>query len=372
MRILILTGIFPPEVGGPAIYAEKISEKLHRKEISVSVFYYSNGFVEKKYDFPVKRISKKYPTLFRNFISIFILLKPIIENDIIYVLSSSPGIALLPMILGRLLRKKIFIRPGADYLWDKSMSVDKNNLGILEYYDSNYFKKNKPLYLIFKFLIKNVSGIIFPTVFLKDIYVKHYKIKKEKTAVIDYPFPEIDYKPVVPVDPKQIIYAGRLVPVKNIPRLIEAFSELSEKEVILKIIGEGPQKKSLIEKAEKLGIGQKVIFTGAFSQEKLLREIRESYMVVIPSIFEAGSFLALECIKLNIPILFTKQAGLYDFFKDKLIFIDPFNVQDIKKKIEYLLKRENWLEYKQKLSRIDVSRNWSDVADEHIRFFKSI
>ena len=59
MRILIVTGIFEPESGGPAIYAPKIAGKLAGAGHQVSVLTYSSkshyGF-DAQYGFTLKRI----------------------------------------------------------------------------------------------------------------------------------------------------------------------------------------------------------------------------------------------------------------------------------------------------------------------------
>ena len=44
MRILITTGIFPPDIGGPASYAEALAGYLNRQKAEVSVLAYSKKF----------------------------------------------------------------------------------------------------------------------------------------------------------------------------------------------------------------------------------------------------------------------------------------------------------------------------------------
>src|SRR3989338_7806812 len=46
MRLLLVTGIYPPEIGGPATYAQKIAQKLGENGHEVSVLTFSPNAVE--------------------------------------------------------------------------------------------------------------------------------------------------------------------------------------------------------------------------------------------------------------------------------------------------------------------------------------
>ena len=60
MKILICTGIFPPEVGGPATYTRKLAEALVQRGHSVQVVTYSNDKPEGDYSFAVIRVKRSW------------------------------------------------------------------------------------------------------------------------------------------------------------------------------------------------------------------------------------------------------------------------------------------------------------------------
>src|SRR3989344_8348788 len=92
-KILIVTGIFPPDIGGPASYAETVGQKLS-DNFKVSVVTYSSvrKFSEdKKFNFKIVRVWKKLPWFLRHliyFCKIFFKSK---HNDIIFSLSTING-----------------------------------------------------------------------------------------------------------------------------------------------------------------------------------------------------------------------------------------------------------------------------------------
>ena len=96
-----------------------------------------------------------------------------------------------PLILSKIFNQKFIIRPGGDFLWERDTEEDKTSLSLKEYYKKGEFKKKGFLYSLVNFVFKNSDLIIFPTHFLRDLYLNYYDIKKEKAEFIDYPFPEI-------------------------------------------------------------------------------------------------------------------------------------------------------------------------------------
>src|SRR5262245_49169172 len=68
--IVIATGIFPPDIGGPASYSVTLASRVSKKT-PVSVITYSNVYKDKQdgsYSFKVSRIWKKIPKGLRHLI----------------------------------------------------------------------------------------------------------------------------------------------------------------------------------------------------------------------------------------------------------------------------------------------------------------
>ena len=50
MRILIATGIYPPDIGGPATYTKELAEELPKRGVSVQIITYGNETKEEYHD----------------------------------------------------------------------------------------------------------------------------------------------------------------------------------------------------------------------------------------------------------------------------------------------------------------------------------
>ena len=65
MRIFIIVGIFPPDIGGPASFVPKISELLTEKNNEVKVLCLSNEKYKDEYSYEVIRIMRFLPKIIR-------------------------------------------------------------------------------------------------------------------------------------------------------------------------------------------------------------------------------------------------------------------------------------------------------------------
>lgn len=362
MKILLATPIYPPEIGGPAIYIQKLKVRLENRGIETEVVSYQEF--------------KKYPQPLRFFLYFFNLFKKSKDSKIIYAFNLiSSG---FPTYLAcQILNKKFIVRLGGDFLWERAVEEGRTKKPLREYYQQPKSFKEKFWIWIIKKILKGADKIIFTSNLQKEIYKKYFGIREEKTIVIQNPFPEIQDLNILDLEHRtsnfELLYAGRLVKLKNLDILVEVFERVikrTNKPLILKIIGEGPELSNLKLQIANLKLGDKVIVQKPIPHEDLLKEIQKSYLCVLPSLTEISPNFALECIKLEKPILLTRETGIYEDFKDYLIFIDPKSEKDIEEKIIYLLDEKNYQNYIEKIKAIPTSYSWKDVIEKHITLFK--
>ena len=63
MRILIATGIYPPDVGGPATWVKFFAEEFTKRGHKMAVVTYSDKPQEDKESWPVYRILRSVPSV---------------------------------------------------------------------------------------------------------------------------------------------------------------------------------------------------------------------------------------------------------------------------------------------------------------------
>ncbi|MFY9457878.1 MAG: glycosyltransferase family 4 protein [Candidatus Spechtbacterales bacterium] len=356
MKVLLITSIARGKIGGPDIYAENLPLALRKLGIESGVIRLRN-----------------LPKIMHEIMYLAELAASAARHDIIYSLSGSPLINLPALFCAKVFRKKFCVRPGGDFLWERATERGETEKTPKEFYKDGEHRKRTLSFIFFRWTLRNADKVIFPTLYFENLYKKHFFVEEYKCEYVDYPFPEIPSQAAKRKRNKQFLFAGRLIKFKNGERLIRAFCEIENKKgATLKIIGEGPEKVKLARVVKELRAENSISFEEPMGHEQFLMEIQSSYCAVVPSIFEPGSFFMLECLKLKVPVIFTKESGLYDVYAGTLLFVDPYSVSDIKDKIEYLLDEKSYSSYLKILESMDTRRSWDDVAREHKIIFENL
>lgn len=376
MRIVIATGIYPPDIGGPATYSQLIGREFSKRGNKVVVICYSDKEQRRmnKEQFRVVRILRKHRKSIRHFLYFWNLLKLAWSYDIIYGQGSASS-GLPALLVSKILKKKFLFRLGGDNIWEKAIEQEKTWLPLCQYYKSGLFKKQGIIFKIFTWVLKSTDLVIFSTKFQRDICLRYAGLRKKKTIIIKNAFPDLRNMTRLPSFSEQILFAGRLIKVKNLKLLIKIFSEVfseANKNIQLRIIGDGPEKKKLQDLVKELHLEKNIIFENRTSQQESLERIRRCYFVVLPSLTEISPNLVLECIKLNKPILLTQNTGFYEDFKEDLLFFNPCDKEDFLKKFKWLLEEQNYKEYQEKMKKINTKRSWSELAREHLLIFRNL
>lgn len=142
---------------------------------------------------------------------------------------------------------------------------------------------------------------------------------------------------------KYILSFGRLSEEKGLDCLIKAFGDINDKEIILKIAGEGPASAVLKKLTKKLGLEKKVDFVGHKPGEELKKMIMESQFVIVPSLwYENAPYTILESYAFGKAVLGSKIGGISELIKENETGL-TFKTEDcaeLTDKINYLLNNE--------------------------------
>lgn len=112
-----------------------------------------------------------------------------------------------------------------------------------------------------------------------------------------------------------VCFCGRLVPNKGVRQILEAIAGLPR--ATLQIIGDGPERPWLEERARDLGIRNRVEFRGWLpAQDDVLHAVRSSKMLVMNSTSEGGPRIALEAMAAGVPVIATRVGVMPDVIVD--------------------------------------------------------
>lgn len=112
-----------------------------------------------------------------------------------------------------------------------------------------------------------------------------------------------------------VVTVSRLVPIKNVPLLVNAFA-LARKtlpDLHLIIVGEGPERERLDAEVRALGLGEAITFAGYVPQQETPGWYRSADVFALTSDFDNSPNVVLEAMATGLPIVATDVGGLRDF-----------------------------------------------------------
>jgi len=242
--------------------------------------------------------------------------------------------------------------------------------------------------LIFFSLIEKVlSGFTYAIIAvsqaLKDDLVKQVGLIADKIRVVYCGIDEVEAPAAenirrqwgISADALVVGSIARLVPLKGLDYLLEAFSTVHKKTQSIKllIVGDGPYMQALRSKASVLNLNEKVIFTGFI--ENIADYLEAIDIFVLPSISEGLGISALEAMMAGKPVIATRVGGIPEIVHDRVSghLVEPSNAEQIAQAILYFASNPEIMKMYGSNGRKYVAENFSvsKMVDETADILKN-
>ena len=289
MKILIATGLYPPEIGGPATYARLFEERLPRYGIQVSIFPFRNV--------------RHLPSLIRHIAYGWRIFRMSHSVDLILVqdtVSTGFPVAVASFFSG----KKFIVRVPGDYAWEQGVQRFGVKENIDDFQTKSYGLAVAVFRVIQKFVIRRALRVIAPSQYLARI-VRGWVPTKE----IDVIYNGIDISAEMNqfLTKNLIISAGRLVPWKGFAELIAVVAK--NKEWRLVIFGSGSQESALMQEIQKADAEDRIEIREQVPHDDLQRQFASASVFVLNSRYEGLSHTLVEAMAVGTPVVATKVGG---------------------------------------------------------------
>ncbi len=375
MKILIINHEFPPVGGGGATASAEISKHLAGFGNDVTVLTGSYKGLPKENllnnckILRIKSFRRDVHTgsiqdyLFFTLNSIFFSIKNINKTSFDKVFAFFT----IPSGLTALFIKKIHNIPYIVFL---------RGIDVPGFYGGKFSVLNKLLKPLIKYIWVNAEYIVANSHSLKELALK--TLDKRPIYVIPngvdglfQPVSERKKEGIV-----KLIYIGRLSKQKNLDNLLLAVS-LAKKDTAncftLEIIGEGPEKKSLVNRCSELGISDIVLFSGWVERDKIPQIYNRSDIFVSVSLDEGMSNSLLEAMASGLPVVVSNITAHRELVESGVngYLIDVNDVRSLSRAINELVTDEA-LRLKLGKNNLDKVKkhNWRTIADSLCRLVK--
>ena len=328
MKIIIATGIYPPDIGGPAQYAKNLKVEFERVGHQVKVLTY--------------QLEKKMPTGVRHLWFFLRCLLVFPRSDLVIALDTF-SVGLPAVMAAKIFGKKIIIRTGGDFLWEQFVERTGDLVLLKDFYQTRLDKLNFKEKIVFKlsrWTVCNANRLIFSTDWQRKIWLPVYGFDEAKTTIVEnyYGTKELSFPP----PEKNFITGARSLKLKNFERLAEVFKRAGAKNSLL------------------------VYDDTTKPFEKFMDKVAHCYAVILVSVGDISPNLILDAIRHNKPFILTKETGFYDRLKDIGLFVDPENIDDITDKILYLADEKNYKKQVDKIKIFNFTHTWQEIASEFL------
>ena len=319
MKILLVSGIYPPDVGGPANFIPKLAEYLSRSGHNPTVITLgSKNSVDSSAGYKVVKIKRNQPKFLRVPIVFFAIFFETLRNDRLFAngLYFESALSLL------LSRKFGTAKIVGDQLWEKDFNTSRTKLNALEYSTQQDYKLKMILMRkLLNWSFNRFQNIITPSELLLDLS----KIWGLKAEVLFIPN-GVELPPSRKVEKLfDLIVVSRLISLKRIEKVIEIASELG---LSLAIVGTGPAEAEL--KAMAKNTDTKITFFGYLNQNEILPLLEQSRYFALFSVHEGLSFALLEAMAAGTPPIASRINGnevvISDNFDGYLVDVDDMEI----------------------------------------------
>jgi len=316
MKILIVTGIFPPDIGGPATYVPLIAGALAERGHKITVLTTSEpqdlAHDDSRYPFPVVRLNRRLPLWGRTRRLIRLILRHGREADIIY----ANGMHLETALANKVLRRPLVMKIVGDEAWERATRKGWTKDGFEEFQRKRQPWPAELNKWLRSWATRQADKVIVPSQYLKR-FVTRWGVAEEKCIVVynavDAP---ADVKPaVLPLQtPVKLVTVGRLVPWKGVDKIIELLPEIDEAGLV--IIGDGPERARLEALTRSLELDDRVYFAGQRSKKETHALMAACDIFVLNSSYEGLPHVIVEAIQLGLPVVATAVGGTPEVVRD--------------------------------------------------------
>ena len=160
------------------------------------------------------------------------------------------------------------------------------------------------------------------------------------------------------------IFVGRMMWYKNIGLILDSLKILSDKshDFRMLMVGMGPDEKAIKKHCEKLGITDKVIFTGQlYNRHELQIYYATSDLMIFPSIFDTNGLVVREAAASATPSLLVRESCAAEGIEDgKTGFLCQENAHSIASSIDKIIDNKDLIGRVGKTAQSDIYISWED------------
>jgi glycosyltransferase involved in cell wall biosynthesis len=306
VRVLVVSGIWPPDVGGPASHAPEVAAFLRERGHAVEAVTTAERAPAPE-EYPVRWVSRSLPPGVRHAETVRLLVARARRADVVYTTGM-----LGRSSLGSLLARTPFVtKLTADPAYERARRWGLAR-GSLEQFQQTPGATTLPLRVARDRDLRRAAHVVTPSAYLREL-AHGWGVAPEAITLLPNPAPPLpelrpreELRHELGLSGPTLAFAGRLTAQKSLDLGIEAARRAG---VDLVIAGDGPDRDAL----EALGHAR---LLGPLPRRRVLELFLAADASLLSSAWENFPHTVVESLAVGTPVIATRTGGVTEVLRD--------------------------------------------------------
>lgn len=310
MKVLVVSGIWPPDVGGPASHAPDVAAFLHQRGHDVEVVVTANGPPARQ-AYPVHWLSRSLPKGVIHVRAGLEVARRARRADVVYttgMFGRSAGGATLA-------RTPYVIKLTADPAFERARRRGMVDGDVEEFQQRAVGPAIRVLRLARDAELRGAAHVFAPSAWLRKLAIG-WGVDGARVSVLPNPSPPLpalrprdELRAELGMTGPTLAFAGRLTAQKSLEVALAAVA--ANDDVSLIVAGDGDERARL----ESLA-GPRVRFVGPVPRERVVELFHAADAAILSSSWENFPHTVVEALAVGTPVLATTTGGIGEVVRD--------------------------------------------------------
>jgi glycosyltransferase involved in cell wall biosynthesis len=313
MKVVVVSGIWPPDVGGPASHAPEFSDFLHARGHDVVVVTTAGAEPEPR-PYAVAWAPRRYPPGVRHVIGAGLVHRAARDADVVYATGMLGRSALASRIAGAPLVQRLAGDPAYERALRRGLTAAP-----LDLFQREDGAQIRLLRRARDRALGRAARIVVPSEALAGV-VAGWGIDVGRIAVVPHAVsaPELGDRHALRrrhgLDGPTLVFAGRIVPQKALGVALRAVARNDG--VALLLAGDGPERAKVEALAREVDLHGRARFLGARPRAAVFELLRAADASLLSSDWESFGLVVVEALAVGTPVVAATAGGVGEVLDD--------------------------------------------------------
>jgi glycosyltransferase involved in cell wall biosynthesis len=315
VKVVVVSGIWPPDVGGPASHAPALAESLLSAGHGVGVVTTAGAPPEAR-AYRIRWVSRTRPAPLRHLAVVREVARAARGADRVYATSMVRRAALGAAIA----RRPLIVKLVSDEAFERAARTGRFPGTLEDFQHVSGGLRVRLLRATRNRALRRAAHVVVPSAYLRGLALG-WGVAGDRLTVVSNPAPVLPALPdrdaarvALGLNGVTLAAAGRLTRQKALGDALAALARVDG--VSLVLAGDGPERRALERRAGELGVDGRVHFLGPLARDDVLTLFRAADAALLTSAWENLPHSVVEALAVGTPVVATAVGGVPEVVRD--------------------------------------------------------